>query len=127
MSTRCSLTPPRARARSPPSNGSSPAASCSVPAVGDPERLGVLGGAVAFPHVGAECRELLAAVDRVVVRTEQALAQVEQELAQAEGGRVGVGGGGVAAGLLHDDPVLGVRGPRQVALGAGAALARLVG
>src|SRR5215216_889298 len=97
----------------------------SVPAVADPERPGVLGRAVAVADIAAERLELEGAVGGVGVGPQVVAAPVDQQLAEAEGGRAGVVGGRVAARLLHDDEVLGVRGPRQVALAAPAGLAGL--
>src|ERR671931_428907 len=91
----------------------------SVPAVGLPEGLGGLGGAVAVAHVAAEGGQLLAAVGGGVVPAEVEDAVAEQQLAEPERGRGRVVGGGVAAGLVHDDPVLGGGGARQVAAPAG--------
>src|SRR5215218_10702427 len=87
----------------------------SVPAVGLPEGLGPGGRAVAVVDIGPERPQLPAAVGGGVVLAEVEDAVAEQELAEAEGRRGRVVGGRVAARLLHEDPVLGRRGVRQVA------------
>src|SRR5215216_7750840 len=90
----------------------------SVPAVGLPEGLGPLGGAVAAADIGAEGPQLAAAVGGGVVLAQIEDAVAQQQLAEAEGGGGGVVGGRVAAGLAQDDPALGRRGARQVTAAA---------
>src|SRR5207342_3307383 len=53
-----------------------------VPAVGDPERPGVLGRAVAVADIAAERLQLEGAVGRVGVGPQVVAAPVDQELAQ---------------------------------------------
>src|SRR4029434_8034022 len=86
----------------------------SVPAVGDPERPGVLGRAVTVADIAAARLELETTVRRIGGGAQVVAGPVDQELAEAERGRAGVGSGRVAARLVHDDEVLGVRGARQV-------------
>src|SRR5215211_3024845 len=87
----------------------------SVPAVGLPEGLGPGGRAVAVLDIGPERPQLAAAVGGRVVLAQVEDAVAQQQLAEPERRRGRVVGGQVAAGLVHDDPALGRRGPRQVA------------